>query len=125
MTLISPIKPVREHENITLIKIDGVREHFIEMGYEKNYNFDRKDLTIIPSVVNLLYKNAVLADFILGQQVVVDLLKSDQKFDLFISDFQFTDCLLGYVLLTLLLMLFFIKIYVKHTFTLLLFVFID
>lgn len=85
-----------QHENITEIKLDGVKEHFHELGLEQQEPYIAKgDQSIINEIINLIYGTSALVNYTLGYPKLQEIIKSEEQFDLLLIDMYFTDGLLG------------------------------
>lgn len=86
----------QRHPNITEIRLDGVREHFIEQGLRQQSESVSSDQSVIDEIVNLIYGTAALVNFTLSYPAMQTIIRSTEShFDLLLIDMYFTDGLLG------------------------------
>lgn len=98
LTLISQFSlgKTEQHENITEIKLEGVKEHFHELGLEQEPYIAKGDQSVITEIINLIYGTSALVNYTLGYPKLQEIIKSEENFDLLLIDMYFTDGLLGY-----------------------------
>lgn len=84
-----------QHENITEIKLSGVKEHFHELGLEQEPYIAKGDQSVITEIINLIYGTSALVNYTLGYPKLQEIIKSEEQFDLLLIDMYFTDGLLG------------------------------
>lgn len=102
LTIISQYKLPghQQHANITEIHLDGVAEHFVEIGLvQQSESVRRIDQSFIDEIINLIYSTSALANYTLSHPDVQSLLAltkaGDSPFDLLLLDMYYNDALLG------------------------------
>lgn len=77
--------------------MDGVKQHFHELGLEQDPLVAKDDYSIISEIINLIYGTSALVNYTLGYPKLQEIINSrEQTFDLLLIDMYFTDGLLGY-----------------------------
>lgn len=79
--------------------MDGVKEHFEQLGLEQDPYVAKDDYSIITEIINLIYGTSALVDYTLGYPKLQEIINvagvEAPKFDLLLLDMYFTDGLLG------------------------------
>lgn len=84
-----------KHENITEIKLTGVKEHLEDLGLHDDSYISKGDQSVIAGIINLIYGTSALVNYTLGYPKLQEIIQSKEKFDLLLIDMYFTDSLLG------------------------------
>lgn len=86
------------NENITNIRLEGVKEHLQDIGLAEENYLANSEKSIIERLTDLIYGTTALVNYTLGYPKVQELILNDDiKFDLLIIDMYFMDSLLGYI----------------------------
>lgn len=89
----------RRHSNITEIRLDGVPEHFREIGLvQQSESLRRADQSAIDEIINLIYSTAALVNYTLSHADVQQIIRAKPSvvgFDLLLLDMYYNDALLG------------------------------
>lgn len=85
----------QKHENITEVKLDGVKEHFQYMGLEQEPYIAKGDQSVITEIINLIYGTSELVNYTLSYPKLQEIILANVKYDLLLIDMYFTDGLLG------------------------------
>jgi len=96
ITFVSQFTLRHKHENITAVKLAGVKESLADKGIvEENYLTARFERSKIDSLTNLINGATALVDYTLEYRVITSILEKEDKYDLLIIDMHLTDALLG------------------------------
>lgn len=81
------------HENIKLIKLTGATE--TEMIRYKMDFLDLKNASVIEMLREATDAGQAMVEYALRHENLMDIVKSEEKFDLFMYDVYYNDALLG------------------------------
>ncbi|KAG5671544.1 hypothetical protein PVAND_001737 [Polypedilum vanderplanki] len=93
ITLISPYVQKVAHENIKMIKLNGATEAVMQRS-QMTFK-ELRNLSVIEQLNEKIDLGAFMVDFALEHENMKNILKSGEKFDLFIYDAFYNDVLLG------------------------------
>lgn len=90
ITVISPYEQKQLHSNINFVKLERIANAVNLVSYLEMRNF-----TLIELIKHRIELAKDHVDFVLGDQSLMNVVKSDEKFDLFLFDANLNDALLG------------------------------
>lgn len=92
ITLVSPYEQ-KAHENIKFIKLEGASEAALRRQF-LTFN-EIRNLSIIEMMKVTANEGIAMTEFTLDHEKFKEILKSDEKFDLFMIDVHYNDVLLA------------------------------
>ncbi|KAG4070453.1 hypothetical protein HA402_005685 [Bradysia odoriphaga] len=96
ITFFSQFTMREKHDNISEIRIAGVKEALIKKGLEEeNQLTARHERSKIDSLTNLINRGTALVEYTLDYPVLLDIIQNKDDYDLLIIDMYLTDALLG------------------------------